>query len=397
MSATMIKTADIKAKAEADALAAVNKKKAMTTTYQGKTYTDEDAEMWVGVGKAIQQAHDTKDSVVSKNWHKKPRIATKDQAEGTDSLGGHGVFDELERALYRKPEMALTISDKVATRQGQSNLYERVRVVSGPTGAWVGEAEKINASDMTFDTQSIRPYKFVAMNFQSTEVLEDWSLAGDLGQEVMTEFRDEFAEERERVIFEGSGSTGKQPIGILNATNVARIRTARTAALQTEAAGIAVGSVTYEKVKALYYGLHQKFRSRGVFFCNEVLLPALMDLNDSVTGNKPFVPAYNPQQPREAAPGQEGWLFGKPLYTSDKLNTNYNFANTSFTTGGKATALIFCDPRQYLIYERRGLQLDVSKEYKFDTDQMTIRGTQRYGGDVWEALGFAILATKGRA
>ena len=85
-----------------------------------------------------------------------------------------------------------------------------------------------------------------------------------------------------------------------------------------------------------------------------------------------------------------------PVYTTDDIGNSYTFANTN-QANAKATALILCDPRQYLIYERRGLQISVSDQYRFANDQITTRGTQRYGGDMWEQKGFAILSTKGKA
>ena len=174
MSATMIKVSDIETKAKKDAAEVLAKQKATSTDAtdtSGKTYTDEDAKMWVGVAKAMTKSLHTKQPVNSKNWDRE-----KAQSEDTDSDGGHGVYDELERALYRGPSNALVIADKVTTRQGNSNLYQRTRVLSGLTGQWTGEGEAITDHTIKFDTQQIVPYKFTEMNIQSSEVLEDWAI-----------------------------------------------------------------------------------------------------------------------------------------------------------------------------------------------------------------------------
>ena len=109
----------------------------------------------------------------------------------------------------------------------------------------------------------------------------------DLAQEVVEEIQIKFAEERERVIFNGTGSTGKQPIGILATANVARVHS--EGALISEAASIGVNEVTFENVQKTYDALHQRFQRSAVWFCNKALLPALRKLTDNITGNKPWV------------------------------------------------------------------------------------------------------------
>ena len=163
----------------------------------------------------------------------------------------------------------------------------------------------------------------------------------------------------------GTGTT--QPFGFL-----ARAQNGGTASGTTDygASGKYIG---WGDAYTLYYALAAPYRLSGSFQTNSMArIRQWRDNNNQ--------PVFQPS----LIVGSPDMLIGRPIYE-----------NPAMAAAGSAnTALAFGDFSQYYVVNVAPVRVDISRDYKFNTDQLALRVATRRGGDLIDAAAVKFLVSQ---
>jgi HK97 family phage major capsid protein len=214
----------------------------------------------------------------------------------------------------------------------------------GPDVYWTGEGVTKTTTTMDFSQPTITAYKMASIIYLTDELIED--SAFDLVNVLISRFADRVAEEEDKVITNGAGTT--QPTGIfVNATVPTRTCTA--------------SGLTFTDIINLIYDLPVKFRANAKFLIHPQLVRELRLLTDT-TGR------YMWQEPVSA--GQPATIHSYPVIE------NYWCPQSQIAFGDYRYG--------YWLGDRQKMTVKITNdtETTFSQDKTAIRVVERIGGDV---------------
>lgn len=272
------------------------------------------------------------------------RVALKTLSEGTNADGGFTVPQD----FYNK--LVMEITEKAIMRPLVTVVPMKTNVLTIPTGAhgpdvyWTAEGVTKTTTTMDFAQPTITAYKMASIIYLTDELIED--SAFDLVNVLISRFADRVAEEEDKVIVNGVGTT--QPTGIFaNATVATRACTA-----------VGMG---FDDIINLIYDLPVKYRANAKFIIHPQLVRELRLLKD--TTNR-----YLWQDP--VAAGQPSTIHGYPVIE------NY---------WARVDQIAFGDYKEgYWLGDRQKMTVKITNdtETTFTQDKTAIRVVERIGGDV---------------
>ena len=218
-------------------------------------------------------------------------------------------------------------------------------LVDGLNVFWTAENAAKSTTTARFSQQTLTAFKMAAILYSSDELIED-STETDIVALIIQLFTEAIADEEEKVIWTGNGTT--QPQGINTAT----------------VSSIAGTGNTYNDLTNLFYLLPRKYRNNAAFFMNDEVAKAIEVVKDT-TGR----PLFNAAQ--DSMPAT---LKGKPVVISD---------------WAPSRVLYFGDmKRGYFLGDRKRITAKVSQdtETAFTKDQTAIRVVARIGGRLVQPL-----------
>ena len=309
---------------------------------------EKDSIMKLFVGEDVQKAV-SEMTVEEKNKAFAHAVFTADTAalkvlsEGTNADGGFTVPQD----FYNK--LVMEITEKAIMRPLVTVVPMKTNVLTIPTGAhgpdvyWTGEGITKTTTTMDFAQPTITAYKMAAIIYLTDELIED--SAFDLVNVLISRFADRVAEEEDRVITNGNGTT--QPDGIFNDANVA-----------TRACA---GNLDFDDIIDLIFDLPVKYRSNAKFLVNPANVKEMRKLKDT-TGR------YLWQDP--VAAGQPATIHGYPVLES------YWAPESQIAFGDYKTG--------YWLGDRQKMTVKITNdtETTFTQDKTAIRIVERIGGDV---------------
>lgn len=279
-------------------------------------------------------------------------------SEGTASAGG-----------YLTPDLWSDTLVKLILEYGQGRKYVSVtRMLSdvknqpkrtgGLTAYFIGENTAITPSDPTYAIVQLVAKKLAALNLRSSEVSED-SLA-DLGVELTDELAYALAVMEDTTIFTGDGSgTYGSMTGIVPAV------AAQAGALVTAATGqTGFSTITLATCRQMVSKVKRYAGAQLAWYISPTGKSELFDrLLDAGGGNSNSSLA-------EGAPAR---FLGFPVNEITVMDSTLG-ANVS-----KVVAL-FGDARMAALFgDRRQISIASSDQYLFNTDQIAIKATERFG------------------
>lgn len=268
------------------------------------------------------------------------QMALKALAEGTDADGGYLFPNEfLAEVLRDLPEINV-MRNYVRIIPMKRDKMDVTSLVDGLDVFWTAENAAKSTTTARFSSQTLTAFKMAAILYSSDELIED-STETDLVALIIQLFSEAIAEEEERVIWVGDGTT--QPQGI----NVA-----------TVSSFVATGNA-YNDITSLFYALPRKYRANAAFFMNDGTAKNVELVKDT-TGRPLFTAA--------PADGLTATLKGKPVVISDWVPDR---------------VVYFADlKRGYFLGDRKRMTAKVSNdtETAFTKDQTAIRVVARIAG-----------------
>lgn len=275
-------------------------------------------------------------ALVSKN-----HMALKALAEGTGADGGYLFPNEFFTEIVRDIAELNVMRQYVRVIPMKRDAMDITSLVDGLDVFWTAENAAKSTTTARFATATLTAKKMAAILYASDELVED-STEIDVVNMIVGLFSEAVAEEEERVIWLGNGTT--EPQGITAATIGGTVN--------------GTGN-NYDDLVSLKYALPRKYRVNAAFFANDRTAGILEGLKDS-TGR----PIFN----QSLAEGRPDTLLGRPLVVGDWIPDRMVY---------------FADlKRGYFLGDRKRMTVKVSNdtETAFTKDQTAIRVVARIGG-----------------
>lgn len=278
--------------------------------------------------------------------------------------------NELEREIY---DLLATYGDySVLDVRMVGAKATEIRLKTARPGAFfVDEAAAIGAdSNKAGSKVAVTPKKIGGLLSVSSELLEDD--ATGVVEDILNDMAEDHAERIDHISYAATGASDNVDGGF---TGMFTGGTARTAA----SGNVSIATIDYEDVLACVTNAPSVvFKRQPKWFIHPNVLAKLMLIKDG-NGRPIFQSALE-------APsyGALGTILGFPVVPVSKAPS---------TDGTSKLLAAFGDPRGLGVRIRRGVVFDRSKDWAFDTDEITFRALSRAAAKVKIATAFQVLKT----
>lgn len=283
--------------------------------------------------------------------------------EGAFADGGALVQTEFSNQLIERAYANSALLPLLGTQEigPNSNEYsallidETSRADGSRSGAvamyWLGEAATITASSPKLRRVNIKLGKIAGLVHATDENLQD---AVQLQSLIMREYPNEFDFKLADAVINGLG--GAMPLGILNGGSTVSV---------SKQSGQAAATFTYANAVAMFARLYAPSIPRSVWLINQDVWPQLFQMSIPVGtgGSAVYIP------PGGASQAPYGTLLGRPVLPMEQCQT-------LGTTGD----VILCDPSQWLLVRKGGLEAATSIHVYFTSAQQSFRFIARVSG-----------------
>jgi HK97 family phage major capsid protein len=250
-----------------------------------------------------------------------------------------------------------------------------IKIPLGTTSVTVGataEGVAISPTDPGFSSITLDPRKLAAMTLVNREAIEDSS--PQIRDRVSNALVKDMAVELDRQFVVGDG-TGQNMTGLLTQSGVTAGPTAATN-------GTSVGSTAGYNFLADTLAAYEQANldpDKAAWLMHARTWASIRKAVDSQSR-----PIFNV----DPSGTMKLTLFGKPVYFSNNIPITQTFG-----TANNASSLLLADFSQVVVAEARGLELMISEDYAFNTDQIAVRATCRY--DIGLPQPTAVVKTTG--
>ncbi len=279
-------------------------------------------------------------------------MALKALSEGVDADGGFLFPNEFLAELIREIPNINVMRNEVRIIPMKRDAMDITNLISGPKVTWTAELIAKSTTTARFSRLTLTAFKVAAILYSSDELIEDSDIF-DVVQLIIGLFAEAIADEEERVIWVGDGTT--QPQGINTAGTIATIAS--------------VGQDADDIIR-LSHALPRKYRGNAKYYMNDITAQNVELLKDS--NNRPiWVDGIHVDGLTQNAPAR---LKGKPVIISDWVPDN---------------TIWFADmKRTYFLGDRKRMTVKISTDttQAFTQDQTAIRIVARIGGLVVQPL-----------
>ena len=276
------------------------------------------------------------------------QVALKALSEGTPADGGFLFPNEFLQEMIREIPNINVMRNEVRVIPMKRDVMNITNLVSGPHVTWTSENATKSTTTARFSQLTLTAYKVAAILYSSDELIEDSDIF-DVVSLIISLFSEAIADEEERVIWVGNGTT--QPQGIDTAGTIAAIAT--------------VGVGDYTDITRLLHALPRKYRNNAKFYMNDTTAQNVELLLD---GNN------RPLWKDSIADGAPATLKGKSVIISDWVPDR---------------TMYFADmKRTYFLGDRKRMSVKISQDttQAFTQDMTAIRVVSRVGGQVVQPL-----------
>lgn len=285
--------------------------------------------------------------------------------EGTNSAGGFLVPDELVAELIFLREQYGVVRRNATIRTMSSDTLWIPKNSSSTTAYWVGESTAITQSQPVFDRVQVLAKKLGILTAVTSEVNEDSII--EIGTALAQDMAWKFAQEEDRVFMIGAAAnaTDGNIDGFITAVNAVAsnqgiVQAAVGSAANYNATTLANFRTMVGKLPLYADNQDAKWYMSKAFF-NDVVCNRL----DALSGNA-ALDLMNFQSGRPT-------LYGYPIEFSQHL------ANTAAGTVNTPLCALANLKTGTVLGDRRSVQISVSSDYLFNTDELAFKAVERVG------------------
>lgn len=282
--------------------------------------------------------------------------------ESDNALGGFVVPTEMEKSVINLREERGVLRREARVYPMGSDTLTIPRRTAGITSYFVAELGQGTNSEPTLDQLTLSAKKLFALAYMSSEVSEDAILS--IADFITEEIAYSFADKEDNCGFNGDGtSTYGGMTGIKNAVAAGSVYTATGHAT--------FDTLTLADFHSMKAKLPQYAEQNAKWYISKAGFAASMERLMAAGGGNTW---------QSLADGRSVPRFlGYDVVFVQTMTSA--LTGTTGVTGG----VYFGDLRQGIaLGSRRGLSIDMSKDFKFDTDQLAIRGIERFDVNVHE-------------
>lgn len=296
----------------------------------------------------------TKEEKIVGFWHAlvtNNEVALRALSEGTNADGGFLFPNEFYTELIKEIPNINVMRQYVRVIPMRRNVMDITNLVSGPKVTWTDENVAKSTTTARFSRLTLTAFKVAAILYSSDELIEDSDIF-DVVQMIINQFAEAIADEEERVIWVGNGTT--QPQGIDSAGTIGTV---------------AAVNQDFDDLITLHYQLPRKYRRNAAFFANDATIANIRKLKDS---NNNYI--WVNHSPTANVTGSPGSILGKPVISSDWVPDN---------------TIFFGDMKiAYFLGDRKRMAVKISQDTTeaFTKDETAIRVVSRLGGQVVQPL-----------
>ena len=248
----------------------------------------------------------------------------------------------------------------LVTARGEQIDWPRLTADANVAGTLTAEAGTFTEDDPTLSKVSFNAYKYGGITLWSAELDED----------DVINLRDVLAESAGRHIAEQANSpltTGdgtNKPNGIITA-----------AANGGTASGTANNTFFGPNdIIDLFYGRKAAYRRRGNWMASSTGLAKIRKLEDA-NGQKIWQPSLIPGQPET--------VLGRPIFENPDMAA----------VASASKSVLFGDTHRYVVRRVGTARVEISRDYKFNTDELALKVVARLDGDLLDANAVAYLVS----
>ena len=299
------------------------------------------------------------------------------QKESTDSLGGYLTPRVLSSAIWELQNevgLAPRVCDVIPMTTDKVDVP---KLTAGPSVYYTAEGASITESTATFGQINLSLVAKKMLVLISNELMQDSiiDVASRIAQRCAYELANQL--DAEFVLGDGSGYGGQT--GIIDAA-------AAGSKVTLSSGETSWSDVTLADLNTLVGTLPSAYHLNASFICSRAFKSQVIDKLLYAAGGNTVDSIAGPS----SAPGAAGFLFGRPIYTTDHMPADAaDKAAIGFGDWAKCVALGV----------RSGVDIAMSSEYAFDKSCTTIRAEQRTNIQVHEpgtasaCGGYALLMT----
>ena len=233
--------------------------------------------------------------------------------------------------------------------------------IGGNTAVGGAEATTIATNDASLALVTMNAVKFTVMTYLSRELEED--LSADALQVFGDNQIEALARQLDYQFLEGVGGGP----GLVGIRNIAGVGSTALAAAPTD----------FDKISDILYTARNANANPTTFVMAERSWTALSKIKTGLASDKTTLLQPSPQQAGMT-------LLGLPVATS----TQITLVEGGATSGSWIAAV---DGTQLVVGVRQVARTDVSRDFKFDTDQIALRSTCRYAFQALNPEGISLL------
>jgi HK97 family phage major capsid protein len=285
------------------------------------------------------------------------------QTRALASSGGTAIDQTfVEQVLFyevdESPMLDPSVVQVIVTPRGEPMDFPRLTADANVAGTLTAEAGIFTEADPTLSKVTLNAFKYGGITLWSAELDQDDVIA--IQDSIARSAARHIAEQVNNPLTVGDGNS--KPNGIISA-----------AANGGTASGTSSANVYFgpNDLVDLFYGRKAAYRRRGNWLANSTTLAQIRKLEDS-QGMKIWHPSL--------VPGQPETVLGRPI-----------FENPDMASGSAAKAVLFGDTQRYIVRRAGSLRVEVSRDYKFGTDQLALKAVERIDGDLLDANAVAFL------
>ncbi len=290
-----------------------------------------------------------------------PDARLKDLSVGIGGDGGYLVPEalraqlfsvDLEMAIVRPRATIIPMESLTVPFPTVEDTSHASNIFGGIVANWTAENTTITETQPSFGRVTLEAKKLALYTEVPAELMQDSiiSLEGFLNQiypQAVGYFEDD--------AFLVGGGAGR-PLGAISASNTALIAQARDT----------TGAVLWEDIVNMYARMLPSSIGRAVWIINQEVFPQLatMSLNVGTGGSAVWL--------SNGVGGPPATILGRPVLITEKAPALGSQADISFV-----------DFSMYLLGDRQTVTMSTSTHFKFQQDQVAIRGTERVDGQPW--------------
>ena len=321
-------------------------------------------------------------------WEKTVREAIRkndpdyisEEFTGTSPPGAVLVFPEFIKTLIRNVELHGKLRQNATIWPMSSNLTHIPRRKTGFTyPEWEGEGETIGDNDPDVDVLSLTAKKMCNMFYYSNELSADSAIS--MADHVMFEMALMFASEEDRVGFNGTGTGGMGPTGYAGFIGVlGSVRNGDTDMTPFAVTGAATQDLTTEivesKLREMTGKLHTWALANAKWYMHRSVHADLDGIQMGTSGGS-VVKYQDPKSPT---------IMGHPVIDVDWMPVS---------PGAASTPMLFLGDLRKAMYlgDRMSPEVMTSEHFRFDKDQLAVRGTARVGFRLVQGNGLVVYVT----